>query len=610
MRLGELTERLPTESSQAYRRFWGRAAEDAEQGNWWEEALAQAAGGLTETLLSQTERDVLRLHIHLHGAGAVEEEALVHRAKNELVLTGNECRMALASLERNGLLFAVKKSWGERLCFTPSDLYASFVIGFYPPDLPIVPRGEVFLEPLPDHDAPSGGYLPLGRIMLYGLSRLAREPMMFTANGYLPKKTVDQLERLIGLPNSVLYDSGLHPIQAERYTPGVALLLDAALALGLAERREKGLALRQDGLRQWLESDDSTREQTLQSWLCDMRFSAMGCEAHGGAALLRMQKGVWHRVADLESWLMAVLNDGPAIQQLPGKRSRDHNRELRRWITLFQACGWLDTGANDQGEALFSLRAFHETIHDEVIVQPDGEVLVGPYTGGSTRWRLEEVAERRSENTFTVYRLTESSIHAALERGETFDGIIGLLKQAGGGSFLPESVIDMLEQWRKSQGAFNSGAAQGKRTGGNGSRTSAAGASTSGCKERFLAEGPQRLWQYPLDSPGDKREKWQVLLSSVPSMWLNKRRSYHSSTSRELMQSAISLEAAVELTLDGEILLFVPEVAEQKDGQWVVTGRKHGDRGMSPLALTAERLDEIRLVVPSELPSYLLANRL
>lgn len=373
---------------------------------------------------------------------------------------------------------------------------------------------------------------------------------------------------------------------------------------------------------------------------------------------------------------------------------------VARWLDVFRAFGWLELGemqAGGQRRAVWRWRPLAAENRTELVVQPDGELLAGPYCGYDVRWELELMSDRLRDEQLTVYVISAASVARAVEQGRTRASLAAFLTTAGGLQELPPTVGAMLDEWTKRAGRYafaettvlrcdtealadwaadhpaiapllierigplyyavdsasvseirrelakagyparrgmptlfrtqDSGAAGGAyamaaRKAGGGDAAMQAGKgddaaavrkasakAPSGRAERagdtagtFLYEAAP-LRHYELDSPDDGGvgERMRSELRALPQMWLQQLRAYHLSTRKELMQKAMALETSVQIRMDGELRLFIPEALEQRAGQWTVTGRLIGDDGAKPGRLTPEMWEEMKLVVPAGL---------
>jgi hypothetical protein len=123
---------------------------------------------------------------------------------------------------------------------------------------------------------------------------------------------------------------------------------------------------------------------------------------------------------------------------------------MTEWTRLFHELGWMELAEADlEGSAvpIFRWRALHgDDTPDELIVQPNGEILVPPGCAYAIRWELELLGERENAEEPLLYRLSPAAVSNALEQGRTKEGIERFLETAGGGE-LSDHVRALLREW-------------------------------------------------------------------------------------------------------------------------------------------------------------------
>ncbi|MGO4376565.1 hypothetical protein AB4Z21_38580, partial [Paenibacillus sp. MCAF20] len=62
------------------------------------------------------------------------------------MMSGAECDMAQAELEQAGILFAVVKVWGERICFLPRDSFLPWQQSLFPAEVQQVSSSDMLLS--------------------------------------------------------------------------------------------------------------------------------------------------------------------------------------------------------------------------------------------------------------------------------------------------------------------------------------------------------------------------------------------------------------------------------------------------------------------------------
>ncbi|GAB4196885.1 MAG: hypothetical protein OHK0022_14780 [Roseiflexaceae bacterium] len=83
---------------------------------------------------------------------------------------------------------------------------------------------------------------------------------------------------------------------------------------------------------------------------------------------------------------------------------------------------------------------------EPLVVLPQFEVLVPAYASLEARFQIQRVAELDRADTVAVYRLTERSVRAALERGIALEDLLRFLREHSGRE-LPQNVVATLADW-------------------------------------------------------------------------------------------------------------------------------------------------------------------
>ncbi|MBU9706946.1 helicase-associated domain-containing protein [Paenibacillus sp. AK121] len=296
-------------------------------------------------------------------------------------------------------------------------------------------------------------------------------------------------------------------------------------------------------------------------------------------------------------------------------------------------------------------------------VQPDFEILVPPDVAYDVRWRLECCCERVTGDRMVVYRITRESITEAIELGMEAKEIPALLDKYSR-TGVPEHVRLAVEQWAGNVGrtAFATvtllrcgtqedadmvarhPALEGllERLGdkdfmipvhsADKIRKALAAIGLSPRLEPKNADEPAH--HYPLLTETENLDAGRSLFSqegraglvytgrtlhfyeqehtlpdpsgyfpersTVPSSWTKEWRSYHTSTSRQLMEQAIRWQAAVGLRISGKEVKWIPESVVSGD-PWSVTGwYASGMDEETPSRATLQPSDwsDMRLLVP------------
>lgn len=650
----QLKERLSSERLRMFMNspIWHSAAE---RGMSWEEAVIDRTA-IKEAVerMPAYAKQTLRTILQRFGAEPVPEDLLLNALRDQTSMAGSECRIGLRQLASAGILFAVRKMWGERLTFLPSDCFLLWQQALF--SCRLVER-SANVSPMTDSEGAFVGVMePFGRRLLYMLAALLKADGSLTAKGVLHKKTIQKLAAALQLQEERLRAFPIIWAHSEHYPAAVALALSACSAEGLLKKKAGRLIPDELRLRDWMILSDEQREYKLRQWLLDYFFRVSGQDAHIAAILLNAGKEIWVSVKEAESWCSDLLGTGYNRQS--SEQTMTMRRRMERWINLFHELGWMEL-ANLEGvepSPIARWRGFAGMPAARgVIVQSNGEILALPDCGHPVRWELELIAERLTSDEPVLYRMTSASIAASLEQGRNRESIERFLKEAGKEEALSPPIAAMLKEWSSRACRFSfdqvtllrcdstemaehalkmpelaplllhrigdkdyivdnravgsirsllqkSGYPPRKVIGGSSAESGSADAEDDFIQEDgggWLYE-PLSLRHFELIEP-DEDTRQIVLLPGIerlPAAWWRQLRSYHASTRKELMQQAVTLETAVLLRVNGELLSFVPEQVDGRGNDWSVTGRLIAGDIAERSRLTPDMWDEMKLLMP------------
>lgn len=563
---------------------------------------------------SPVSRWLLRRIVRTYGCLPFEEAAL-ERLAAESPWTGAEIRVALAGLLREGIVFAVRKTWGDRLLYLPADRAALWQLALYPrrpQPLPGEEQGRV-------SSLTAGSRLPLSLELLRTLAGLERDGgLPLTARGAPHKARAAKLAAGLGLTADDVRAAGLAFARPEGVPEQAALVLDIALRKGWLRR----LSDRWEAAREPFGGGAAgAAPQELDAELLDLVAAEYGgaeAELHFAATALRaLEPGVWY--AERET--------------LPPEATPRLAAAHGRWLKLMAALGWMERGRAGRGRAgrgdaggepvcrwlidprPAPLRDGPPPEPERPVVQPDGEIWAPPETGMAARWTLELLAERSAADpaVFT-YRLTRESCLRAFERGVGLDEAKRRL-EAVAGAPLPHAVALAIDDWFGRFGRLSLGQATLLRTDdpelaerlrrdavagpllrerlGDGAFVVAPGeadklaarlrelgyppapafrpsepAEPSEPSEPAAPAAPESpaapaawpaavisgrgLQVYEPDDRIPAREQLFPGLESVPASWHRQAGRYHVSTRRKLVEQALAWRTALQVTLEGE----------------------------------------------------------
>jgi len=570
---------------------------------------------------------VLRIALERYGSLPFEPEELERRAEAETGLTGAETRVALAKLRGSGVLFALRKTWGDRLLYVPVDRVRVWQPLLAPAECRVLGADETREVRL---FAPSGD-LDLTLELLTVWRDIERRPIPLSATGAPYRAAIARLMAGSGIRSDGLAGWPSGQAGGEPIPQAAALAIDLGLACGVLKLADRRIEVDAEGRDAWLALGPREAGSRLSELVVDRYCSAVPAQHLAASAVLAL---------DSERWYDA----GPLLEGAGAERAEGGLRAL-------QTLGLLELGQRVTGAAVRRKAAFAcDAAEPEppgtptdirAFVQPDGDVFVPPGAGLRLHWTLLGIAEKTAAGALTIYRITRSSCESAYREGYSAEAAISFLEATGDGP-VPEPLAAAIRDWFAPLGRVRLAEATLLRTadadaaaallrdpelGGliverlnerdflvdpascrtirdrlarlglpvaddpenrppdasperkaspaRGSRSEQAGASRgSGIAKPpgWLAAGHAASLFEPDRSVQDAYGLFPGL-SDVPAAWVTRPREYHPSTSKQLMLRAIEWQTSVRLERDGDVRLFSPRTLTEQGSAWTASGR-------------------------------------
>ncbi|MWV45147.1 hypothetical protein GRF59_16095 [Paenibacillus sp. HJL G12] len=610
--------------------------------------------------LTVTDADLLKLLICRFGTNSFSEQAW--SGLSSLNRSGAELKLSFIRLRKLGWVRAVRKSWGERLYYIPTEQMVHLLPIFYEPALSPLNPSELLIR------SESGPGLALD--LLHALAYAAEQGLPLTAKGTVHKKSLQRLQELIFLKEEHLERLALQYAHQETYGPAAAVILDLLLCLGLLTKSAGSLDIQAERLRGWLSLTEQEMNQILLRTVIE-RYSPhdTGMQLFRYWICMRaFQEGVWFDVYGVLRKMEdeGILNEDISIEM----------EKASAWLNALAGFGWGDVAVRDgnyafcwnidPGSLLFGSDDLSEPLNEGLYVQPDFDIICPPGVSFNLRWKLLACADLVQCDRMSIYKLTRSSAAKAAEHGMDTAGILNLLTSNSVGE-IPGHVTAALKQWGREIGrtcfeevmllscmSEEEGDAiaahphlknEVERIGPKyfivqSSRTAALRKSLEsiGLAPLKATRSREREKQeYPMihDSGMTSSAESQHLLNEnfyenqgvvysgrnvhffepdndipepaslfpgyeqIPPRWLQDYRSYHSSTAQNIVEQAQNWQTRVLLQHDGKRAEFAPVTITRTP--WRVEGILHDlETGkIEQLELFSEDLGELKLILPS-----------
>ncbi|WP_162463170.1 helicase-associated domain-containing protein [Paenibacillus psychroresistens] len=481
-------------------------------------------------------------------------------------ISGAEVTVGLAGLRKKGIIYAMRKHWGESSYALPTDM------------LPIwhnivmesTPRWEETEDQdvLSVMEAPS---LVLVNLMLF-LKYIELNEVVLTKRREIPKRHINKIVQQLQWSDEFPCIWKPKPEYMVLYPLQMSLVIELADRLNLIYWGLSELGLSRSNLQQWLQLSKHEMTNRIYAIFQEVFVPNSAADEHFLAKLTALSFQKWYLHEDFSSWLQEY----------------DIIMMFNNWMDVLEAFSWIEQGLDQQGRAIFRWMLNQENSFDEIVpqgrfyVQADYEILVPPDVSFAVRWELSYWADHIRTDQVGIYRLSEQSLQRALSNDRTLEQCLIFLKEH---CFydIPDSIQSALKQWARTVGqSLLLPRNQASLEPGNTVTVSTAfrGTIDSGIYE-LVVDIPSRDQVYP---------GWQT----VPPLWWREGRAYHPSTQKEIAYQAIEWKATLKLSTANRTWTFNPKEVKDCEEGWVLYGWAQSDL----ISYTADQWQTIQLILP------------
>jgi hypothetical protein len=436
----EWLRRLPPDAADRFAAAlpWSAASEDGE--DWAARAVRPAAAAKAAAFMERKTVDALRAILIRFGPLPFEREQF-EAAAGEAGLPAGIAARELERLRAAGIVFTVRKTWGDRLHFIPSDALAAWTAALLPAEAEPLADERKAARPLQDYREPYGLQL------MQMLAELSKRGAEISVDGVVPPRAAAAAAARLSFG-----PEALGPF-AERFGPDgrdaapLRLGLAAALHLGLFSASGGRLVWRREALEAWLAAEAGRRERELLAFVTDRLAACDARFAHAGTLLRTLAGGLWYPAEGVDAWLKRRVPEAAA--------------HWRVWVGLLAELGWMQTGVSAEGRPV--IRWLIDPLDApgtsgggtapaaQIRFMPGAELAVPPDFDLSLRWELEHLADRTGPGPMAGMRLTAESYVRWIEGGRTADDALKLLEKAGGCP-VPADLGRLIREWDGSAG--------------------------------------------------------------------------------------------------------------------------------------------------------------
>jgi hypothetical protein len=548
--------------------------------------------------------------------------------------SGAHVKASLAILRKKGIVFGLRKSWGEELLLLPEDMLPLWQKLLFPVSLVEAERealemGDTF-----------GSTGMAAYDVLHLLYYLRRSPVKNTRQGSLPKAAVRKLEQSLLVQDSDLKDADIRSAFPDAYGPALSSVMDMAIRAGLVRLVDEEWSLHKPTLGEWLDQPlEAIMQELYQKW-AECAKGGEAWELHAWTQVEEAVPGKWYILDRLFEWLRDC-----------GMINRINDQDLEHFVQArlipMQAFGWIRLMRLPGNETAFCLSfplrgctAITPTPYSGVIVQSDLEIILMPSPPAALLWELMSWCEGTSRGDIYVFRITKDSIKRGVEQGITAEHMTEVLSSS---SCVPvdDRVLSTIKDWAgRLRGTLQTGVtllqledpslqelvesheACSKHLHNKiGDSTYIVSPSHAEAllkemdklgiaifrnKEEDTLGHPISTGTIPnpvlipkLQDPvfaasvleEDYTSEWR----NVPASWWKEAGKYHMSTRKDIVRKAIDWKAPIRLlSHEGASWDIIPRAIKEEEGGWAIQGL----RGHESITVHSGEWDGITLILP------------
>lgn len=398
---------------------------------------------LLYTTLREMEMLTLRLIVTAFGCEPFDDAKLGRSGRSQL--SGAAIKVGLMRLCRKGIVFALRKSWGEQLYMLPADTMAIWSKLLFPVNHQQLHSTKEETITTSSIEGP----LPSARI-LTALAYCFREGLPLTQKGTIAKRHVMKLTAKLRLLDNEARVPAIRYVGEDTYPFTFAAIVDMCLRFGLLKAQAHSYMLNEDKLNIWLEQSEEEMNQSIYASLFQLLVPVEPSMRHWIVRSEEQAPRCWFSIKQL----ITELEQRMIIQS----GSLHIDGIISHWLQPLESLGFIEMGYSLDGErtARWTTPAARTEAHqaavehslknEPIFVQPDFEIIVPPGVSYKARWELEQFAEQEQAGGISRYRLTRECTIQALEAGYAAERILSTLrKHAKYG--VPELVEYSLTQW-------------------------------------------------------------------------------------------------------------------------------------------------------------------
>jgi len=360
--------------------------------------------------------------------------------KINTIISRDRFEHGIIKLRRKGIIFAVRRSWGEIAFIIPENLFNHWHGYFF----------SAVIEKECDSDF--GGYSDNSDLLIQYPKSLLEEDLFrlltfihfedfpTTQKGNINKKDINRISDVLQIDEEIIKHFPLaKEITNDGWPVKINLLLNIANKLELLTLDSFNTTKKSF---KWYQLDLKTQKEYLEALLrLEFRSSDLLIQ-HLFNLIFHLPRSRWYSFKRLFNELANKLNRPVSDELL--KRAE---YEVLKPLHIF---GWIElVEDNERGYYLRLISV--DKIINQIYVQPNYEILVPQSFPHQHRFILEQFAKLEYQDRMSKYLLTKESVIKGLEAGTSIDVFISFLEKY---SAIPvsDNIKITLSDWSKNYG--------------------------------------------------------------------------------------------------------------------------------------------------------------
>lgn len=389
--------------------------------------------------LTKQEQTVLHYFIYY-----TFSDFLTYRQVSEQnAVTGNNAFMwGLTGLRRLGLIYTLRRQWGEVAYFMPEDLQAQMYT------LLLAEKGYTQFNAVPEEDVTDqveermACFYQDVVLIADELSMQSEQSFPLTRQGTIHKKYTRVLqERMKDRP---FMEDMYWPELDGRYPKYISLLLDFMTKARLLEWYDGEVCLQEGQAEHWFsKSKQEMVQHFLKYWTDVYMPSEVWIRRYLKDILLHWEEeGFVSTLYFVERW--------EDEYTLPPLRDIQDILEQQVWLPL-RALGLIETATTVHGEGVWRFIHEGEDANAQIWVQPNFELFVPAVVRVADIWKMTRWFDLQEWQDMLRFTLSHRRVKLFLDRGGHMMDILEWLKKRVSTS-IPEEIGDQLQRWQRERG--------------------------------------------------------------------------------------------------------------------------------------------------------------